>query len=73
VTVEQVVAVLNKNAENACDVVRHAVALMPKQHSCKCHQALAMAIMTDRSKIPAATLERLMPIVGKYFGQKVGA
>ena len=73
VTVEQIVAVLNKNAENACNVVRRAVAAMPKQHSCKCDQALATAIMTDRSKIPADTLERLRPIIGKYFGQKAGA
>jgi 5'-methylthioadenosine phosphorylase len=73
VTVDQIVAVLNKNAENACSVVRRAVAAMPKQHSCKCDQALATAIMTDRSNIPAATLERLRPIIGKYFGQKAGA
>ncbi len=73
VTVDQIVAVLHKNAENACNVVKHAVAAMPKQHSCKCDQALAMAMMTDRSKIPAATIERLRPIVGKYFEQKVGA
>ena len=73
VTVEQIVAVLNKNAENACKVVRRAVADMPRQHSCKCDQALSTAIMTDRSKIPPATLEKLMPIVGKYFGQKAGA
>jgi len=73
VTVDQIVAVLHKNAENACNVVKHAVAAMPKQHSCKCGQSLATAIMTDRSKIPAATLERLRPIVGKYFDQKAGA
>ncbi len=73
VTVEQIVAVLHKNAENACSVVKHAVAAMPKTHSCKCDSALAMAIMTDRSKIPAEAIERLKPIVGKYFGQKAGA
>ncbi len=73
VTVEQIVAVLHKNAENACSVVKHVVAGMPKEHSCKCNQALAMAIMTDRSKVPAETLERLRPIVGKYFEQKAGA
>jgi 5'-methylthioadenosine phosphorylase len=73
VTVEQVVAVLGKNAENACNVVKRAVAAMPREHSCKCNQSLAMAIMTDRSKIPAATIERLRPIVGKYFEQKAGA
>jgi 5'-methylthioadenosine phosphorylase len=73
VTVEQIVAVLHKNAENACNVVRHVVSTMPKEHSCKCGQALAMAIMTDRSRIPAETLERLRPIIGKYFEQKAGA
>ena len=73
VTVEQVVAVLHKNAENACNVVKQAVAAMPRQHSCKCNEALAMAIMTDRSQVPAATIERLRPIVGKYFEKKAGA
>jgi len=73
VTVEQIVAVLHKNAENACNVVKQAVALMPREHSCKCNQSLATAIMTDRSKIPPATLEKLKPIVGKYFEQKAGA
>jgi 5'-methylthioadenosine phosphorylase len=73
VTVEQIIAVLNKNAENACNVVKHAVAGMPKSHSCKCDQALATAIITDRSKVPPATLEKLKPIIGKYFGQKAGA
>src|SRR3982751_4333139 len=70
VTVDQIVAVLHKNAENACNVVRHVVAAMPQEHSCKCNQALAMAIMTDRSRIPAETLQRLQPIIGKYFEQK---
>jgi 5'-methylthioadenosine phosphorylase len=73
VTVEQIVAVLNKNAENACSVVKHLVVAMPKEHSCRCNQALAMAIMTDRSRIPAETVERLKPIIGKYLEQKAGA
>ena len=73
VTVDQIVAVLHKNAENACNVVKHVVTSMPKEHSCKCNQALAMAIMTDRSRIPLETLQRLQPIIGKYFEQKAGA
>jgi 5'-methylthioadenosine phosphorylase len=36
VTVEQIVAALLKNAENACNVIRHAVAAMPKARGCKC-------------------------------------
>ncbi len=73
VTVEQVVAVLLKNAENACNVVRHAVKLMPKKRGCKCGEALANAIMTERSKIPATTRQRLKLIVDKYLGQEAGA
>ena len=66
VTVEQIVAVLVKNAENACNVVREAVAVMPKERACKCGSALAHAILTDRGKIPPSTRERLKLILGKY-------
>ena len=73
VTVEQIVAVLNRNAENACNVVRHAVAQMPATRSCKCGSALEFAIMTDRSRIPPQTRERLRLIVGKYIGGETKA
>ena len=69
VTLEQVVANLLKNAEHACAVVREAVKAMPRERACTCGSALAKAIVTDPSKIPAATLERLRLIVGKYIGQ----
>jgi 5'-methylthioadenosine phosphorylase len=65
VTVEQIVAVLLKNAENACNVVREAVAAMPTNRTCKCGSALAHAILTDRAMIPAATRERLRLILDK--------
>lgn len=67
VTVDQIIAVLLKNAENACQVVRETVAAMPKQRSCKCGSALKNAIVTDRKKIPAATTKKLALIVGKYL------
>jgi 5'-methylthioadenosine phosphorylase len=67
VTVDQIVAVLLKNAENACRVVRKTVAAMPKGRSCKCGSALAHAILTDRDKIPAATREKLKLILDKYL------
>jgi len=67
VTVDQVVAVLNKNAENACNVVREAVAAIPKERSCKCGSALQHAILTDRAQIPPATREKLDLIIGKYL------
>jgi 5'-methylthioadenosine phosphorylase len=67
VTVDQIVAVLLKNAEHACSVVRHSVAAMPKGRSCKCGAALANAILTERGKIPAATRAKLELILGKYL------
>jgi 5'-methylthioadenosine phosphorylase len=69
VTVDQIVAVLLKNAENASKVVRQAVAAMPSARSCKCGSALAHAILTDRDQIPAATRQKLSLILEKYLGK----
>ena len=70
VTVDQIVAVLLKNAENACQVVRQTVAAMPTKRNCKCGEALAHAILTDRDKIPPATREKLKLILEKYLETK---
>ncbi len=71
VTVDQVVSVLMKNAENACAMVRETVAAMPKTRSCKCGSVLAHAIQTDRKAIPAAARKRLGLLLDKYLkGQK---
>jgi 5'-methylthioadenosine phosphorylase len=67
VTIDQIIAVLTKNAENACNVVRQAVAAMPKERGCKCGSALKHAIVTDREKIPQSTREKLKLIIGKYL------
>ena len=73
VTVEQVVANLQKNAENAAKVIRHAVAKMPAKRSCKCSQALATAILTERNKIPPHTRQKLSLLLDKYLGKPEGA
>ena len=70
VTVDQIVAVLLKNADNACKVVRETVAAMPKMRGCKCGSALAHAILTDRDKIPAVTRQKLKLILDKYLEGK---
>ena len=67
VTVDQVIAVLMKNAENAAKVVRAAVAAIPASRSCKCGSALAHAIQTERDRIPAAAKEKLQLLLGKYL------
>ena len=70
VTVDQVVAVLEKNAENASKVLRETIAAMPTGRGCKCGSALAHAILTDREKIPAATRQKLKLILDKYLKAK---
>jgi 5'-methylthioadenosine phosphorylase len=74
VSVDQIISVLLKNAENAGNVVREAVAAMPRTRGCKCGSALKNAIITQKEAVPAATLQRLKLLVGKYFQseQKAG-
>ena len=67
VTVDQVIAVLNQNAANACKVVRNAVAAMPKERGCKCGSALQHAIMTDPARIPSETRKKLALLLDKYL------
>ena len=69
VTVEQVVKVLNTNSGNAARVVRQAVALMPKERSCKCGSALQYAILTDPARIPPATRQKLSLFIDKYLNK----
>ncbi|GAB4413915.1 MAG: S-methyl-5'-thioadenosine phosphorylase [Bryobacter sp.] len=68
VTVDQIIATLHSNAENAAKVVRLAVEAMDAPGNCSCKDSLRHAIITDRSTIPAATREKLEIIVGKYLG-----
>jgi 5'-methylthioadenosine phosphorylase len=67
VTVTDIIANLNQNAENACKVVAAAVAAMPAERTCKCGSSLAHAIITDRKLVPVATRKKLDLIIGKYF------
>jgi 5'-methylthioadenosine phosphorylase len=67
VTVDAVIKVMHTNSENAARVVKQAVALMPRERSCKCGSALQFAIMTDRAMIPAETRQKLALLIGKYL------
>jgi 5'-methylthioadenosine phosphorylase len=67
VTVNEIIAHLVKNAENACQVVAAAVAAMPAERTCKCGSALSHAIITDRALVPEATRRKLGLLIDKYF------
>jgi 5'-methylthioadenosine phosphorylase len=67
VTVEMIIANLTKNATMAQQVIANAVERLPIARDCECATALATAIITRPDAVPAATRERLAPIVGRYL------
>lgn len=65
----EIIGNLNAATANAIELLRLAV---PKigarmQESCLCRDALALAIWSDKAKVQTADVERLRPIVGRYF------
>ena len=70
VTVDQIVAVLVENAENACRVLRQTIAALPASPSCRCNRALTHAIITEYDKVPPATRAKLKLILGRYLESK---
>ena len=65
---EAVMKVIQQNSQMAQEVVRRIVHhLAPGERSCPCATALAASLITERSLVPAATVEKLRPIIGKYF------
>jgi 5'-methylthioadenosine phosphorylase len=70
VTVEQVIAVMHQNAHNAIEVVRSAVASLPRERGCQCGSALKFALMTDPKLIPVATRQTLRLLLDKYLAGK---
>lgn len=67
VTIDQIVAVLHQNADNAAKVVRAAVAAMPKERTCACGSALKFAVLTDRKAIPDGARQKLALLLDKYL------
>jgi 5'-methylthioadenosine phosphorylase len=67
VTVDTVVKVLLANAALAQDIVRRVVPLIGDGFDSPAHHALASAIITDRTVIPAEKLRHVELLVGKYL------
>ncbi len=68
VTIEMVIEYLNRNAENAQELIASAVAqLAGKERVCKCGSSLRHAIITAPGKITPEAKERLKAIIGKYI------
>jgi 5'-methylthioadenosine phosphorylase len=67
VTVEMVIQTLNKNTEAAQEAIRLLARSLEPTCDCACQHALADALITRPDKIPAATRQKLDPLVGKYL------
>jgi len=66
VTVEMVIANLNRNVAMAKAIIIKVLPQIPGEPNWPCHDALQNAIMTDRKYWPARTLSELEPILRKY-------
>ena len=67
VTAEMIVENLTKNVENAKQILKDAVAVMPEKRQCGCQSALKGAIFTNPKYITDTTKRRLDLIIGKYI------
>jgi len=68
VTVEAILEIMHKNVVMSKAIIRqlmHDSTLL--EQGCCCGSALASAIITDRSVIPATTVAKLGPVVSKYL------
>jgi 5'-methylthioadenosine phosphorylase len=73
VSVGSVLDNLKANSELAARIVREAILSMaPLARSCDCGDALRFAVITSRHAVSAETVERLRPILGRYFDAEGG-
>jgi 5'-methylthioadenosine phosphorylase len=68
VTVEMVMANLQKNAATAKAIVTKVLPQIPREPNWWCHRALENAIMTDRALWPARTRKELAPLLKRVLG-----
>jgi len=66
VTVEMVIANLQRNASQAKEIILRVLPEVPEEANCSCHHALQNAILTDRKFWPAKTKAALRPLLQKY-------
>src|SRR5882724_11531689 len=69
VTVEMVIANLQRNAAQAREIIQRVLPQIPEEPNCSCHRALQNAILTDQKLWPAKTKTALRPLLHKYFSR----
>ena len=67
VEIGEVLRILGDATKSARAIVAAMAGRLPATRACSCGSALAQAIITDRSRIPAKARTRLRTIAGKYL------
>jgi 5'-methylthioadenosine phosphorylase len=68
--IEEILGNVKAATQNALELIRRTIPRVAElaDKPCPCQSALALAIWTDKSRIPADVREKLKPILGKYLG-----
>jgi len=67
VTLDLILANLQRNADTARKIVVQAIAQIPAEPNWKAHSALKNAFLTDKKFWPRKTVADLKPVIGKYL------
>jgi 5'-methylthioadenosine phosphorylase len=69
---EEIIANVRAATERALALVRAALpaANLLLDSGCSCNSALALAIWSDKARIPAAERERLDPLIGRHLNER---
>ena len=67
--IEEILGNVKAATQSAIELIRRAVPKIAEigEKPCPCQSALALAIWSDRARIPADVKEKLRPILGKYL------
>ncbi len=68
--IEEILGNVKAATHNALELVRRAIPRVAEigDKPCACQSALALAIWSDKSRIPADAREKLRPMLGRYLG-----
>jgi len=64
---EEIIGHLRAATENALALIRRALPAAAAGGDCSCQSALALAVWSDRARIPAEVRRKLKPLLGKYL------
>ena len=68
VTVEMVMQTLEANTQIVQTAISELIGRLPEERDCICKDALKEALITPRDEIPPEMLEKLKPLIQRYYG-----